>query len=214
VSRTGPEGEIAGFVAHARFAASEDEEAFRIPTRSHRLLRVLVEDTALLYADLHPIDAEYARGLRSWLAGQAIDMTGGIVEIREEGMLLLLPEDRLTTSAVTAAFPATTAAPWFALEILDAATAEGVPDDNGRITLAGEHVDAVAARVYMDNFRALTTALRESPARLRAAVEPILTGLGLIRPIMPAGGGWVILPVAGRYRDSKAVWEPALEDVL
>lgn len=193
---------------------SEDEEAVRIPTRSQRLLRVLVEDTALLYADLHPIDAEYARGQRSWLAGQAIDMTGGIVEIREEGMLLLLPEDRLTTSAVTAAFPATTAAPWFALKILDAATAEGVPDDNGRITLADEHVDAVAARVYMDNFRALTTALRESPARLRAAVEPILTGLGLIRPVMPAGGGWVILPVAGRYRDSKAVWEPALEDVL
>jgi uncharacterized protein (TIGR02678 family) len=193
---------------------SEDEEAFRIPTRSQRLLRVLVEDTALLYADLHPIDAEYARGQRSWLAGQAIDMTGGIVEIREEGMLLLLPEDRLTTSAVTAAFPAATAAPWFALKILDAATAEGVPDDNGRITLADEHVDAVAARVYTDNFRALTTALRESPARLRAAVEPILTGLGLIRPVMPAGGGWVILPVAGRYRDSKAVWEPAPEDVL
>jgi uncharacterized protein (TIGR02678 family) len=193
--------------------AREDEEAFRIPTRSQRLLRVLVEDTALLYADLHPIDAEYARGQRSWLAGQAIDMTGGIVEIRAEGMLLRLPEDRLTTSDVTAAFPAATAAPWFALKILDAATAEGVPDGNGRITLTGEQVDAVAARVYLDNFRALTKALRESPARLRAAVEPILTGLGLIRLLMPAARGWVILPVAGRYRDPKAVWEPALEDV-
>lgn len=194
--------------------ASENEEAFRIPTRAQRLLRVLVEDTALLYADLHPIDAEYARGQRSWLAGQAIDMTGGIVEIREEGMLLRLPEDRLTTSDVTAPFPAATAAPWFALKILDAATAEGVPDDNGRITLTGDQVDAVAARVYMDNFGALTKALKDSPVRLRAAVEPILTGLGLIRPLMPAGGGWVILPVAGRYRDSKAVWEPALQDVL
>jgi uncharacterized protein (TIGR02678 family) len=35
---------------------SEDEEASRIPTRSQRLLRVLVEDTALLYADLHRPD--------------------------------------------------------------------------------------------------------------------------------------------------------------
>lgn len=194
--------------------ASENKEAFRIPTRGQRLLRVLVEDTALLYADLHPIDAEYARGQRTWLAGQAIDMTGGIVEIREEGMLLRLPEDRLTTSDVTAPFPAATASPWFALKILDAATVQGVPDDNGRITLTGDQVDAIAAHVYMDNFGALTKALKDSPARLRAAVEPILTGLGLIRPLMPAGGGWVILPVAGRYRDSKAVWELALEDVL
>ena len=194
--------------------ASEDEEAFRIPTRSQRLLRVLVEDTALLYADLHPIDAEYARGQRSWLAGQAIDMTGGVVEIREEGMLLRLTEDRLTTADVTVAFPAATAAPWFALKILDAATAEGVPDGNGRITLTSVQVDAFASRVYLDNFRALTKALKESPARLRAAVEPILTGLGLIRLLTPAGGGWVILPVAGRYRDPKAVWAPTLEDLL
>ena len=41
--------------------ASEDEAtAVRTATRSQRLLRILVEDTALLYADLHPMDAEYA----------------------------------------------------------------------------------------------------------------------------------------------------------
>lgn len=190
----------------------DEEDASRIPTRSQRLLRTLVEDTALLYADLHPIDAEYARGQRSWLAGQAADMTGGVVEIREEGMLLRLPDDRLTTSRVTAAFPAATAAPWFALKILDAATAGRVPDEHGRITLDGEQVDATAARAYADNSRALTNALRDSPARLRAAVEPILIGLGLIRPA-PAGG-WVIQAVAGRYRNPKAVWEPCLEDLL
>src|SRR5207248_3281638 len=38
-----------------------DDEASRLHTRSQRLLRILVEDTALLYADLHPLDAEYAR---------------------------------------------------------------------------------------------------------------------------------------------------------
>ena len=62
----------------------DEEQAGRLHTRSQRLLRTLVEDTALLYADLHPIDAEYARGQRSWLAGQAADMTGGTVEVRED----------------------------------------------------------------------------------------------------------------------------------
>jgi uncharacterized protein (TIGR02678 family) len=196
-----------------RSPADGGQDVSRIATRSERLLRALVEDTALLYADLHPIDAEYARGQRSWLAGQAADMTGGVVEIREEGMLLRLSDDRLTTSRVTAAFPAATAAPWFALKILDAATAGKIPDGHGRISLTGEQVDATVARTYTDNFRALTIALRDSPARLRAAVEPILAGLGLIR-LTRAGGGWVIQPVAGRYRNPKAAWEPALEDLL
>jgi uncharacterized protein (TIGR02678 family) len=189
----------------------DDDESSRIHTRSQRLLRVLVEDTALLYADLHPLDAEYARGQRSWLAGQAADMTGGTVEIRAEGMLLRLPEDRLSTSAVTSAFPAATAGRWFALKVLDACAAEGGPDESGRITLSGAQVDGVTERVYTANFGALTMEVKESPARLRSVVERILVGLGLIRT---TGDGWIILPVAGRYRDPKAVWEPALEGVL
>ena len=186
------------------------DESSRIHTRSQRLLRVLVEDTALLNADLHPLDAEYARGQRSWLAGQAADMTGGVVEIRAEGMLLRLPEDRATTPAVTPVFPAATAGRWFALKVLDASAAAGCPGESGRITLTGTQVDGVTERVYTDNFGALTKELKESPARLRSVVERILAGLGLIRM---AGDGWIILPAAGRYRDPKAVWEPALEDV-
>jgi len=92
----------------------------RTATRSQRMLRILVEDTALLYADLHADDAEYARGQRSWLAGHASDMTGGTVEIREEGMLLCLPPDRPSSAAATAPFPAATATPWFALKMLEA----------------------------------------------------------------------------------------------
>jgi uncharacterized protein (TIGR02678 family) len=191
--------------------ADGEDDTSRIHTRSQRLLRVLVEDTALLFADLHPVDAEYARGQRSWLAGQAADMTGGTVEIREEGMLLRLPEDRLTTSAATPAFPAATAPMWFALKILGTVTTEGEPDQLGRITLTGTQVDGVAARVYVDNFRALTKAISDSPARLRSVVERILVGLGLIRP---KGDGWIVLPPAARYRDPKAIWEPTLEDGL
>jgi uncharacterized protein (TIGR02678 family) len=188
----------------------EEDETPRLHTRSQRLLRVLVEDTALLYADLHPLDADYARGQRSWLAGQAGDMTGGTVEIREEGMLLRLPEDRPTTPAATPAFPAATAPAWFALKVLDAVTTAGEPGQSGRMTLTGAQVDAAAARVYTDNFRALTRAVSDSPARLRSVVERILAGLGLIRL---EGDGWTVMPTAARYRDPKAVWEPTLEDI-
>ncbi len=197
-------------LAPARPDADEDE-ASRLHTRSQRLLRILVEDTALLYADLHPLDADYARGQRSWLAGQAADMTGGVVEIRAEGMLLRLPEDRPSTAAVTPLFPAATAGRWFALKVLDAAAgADRDHDESGRIVLTDAQVDAVAARVYTGHFGALTNEIRESPARLRSVVERILAGLGLIRT---TGDGWIILPVAGRYRDPRAVWEPTLEDV-
>ena len=181
----------------------------RAATRSQRLLRTLVEDIALLYADMHPVDAEYARGQRSWLAGHAADMTGGTVEIREEGLLLRLPDDRPASAAATVAFPAATAPSWFALKMLDAATSGGEPDEAGTLTLTGEAVETIAERVYVDNFGALTIALKESPAKMLAVVEQVLAGVGLIRV---TGDGWKVLPIAARYRDPKAVWEPTLAD--
>ena len=182
----------------------------RIATRSQRMLRTLVEDTALLYADLHPEDAEYARGQRSWLAGHASDMTGGAVEIREEGMLLRLPPDRPASAAATVPFPAATATPWFALKMLEAVVTGRSPDDDGRISLTPDEVETAAERVYTGNFGALTNDLKKSPLVMLTAVEPVLTEAGLVRV---KDAGWTVLPVAGRYRDPKAVWEPTLEDM-
>jgi uncharacterized protein (TIGR02678 family) len=182
----------------------------RSATRSQRMLRTLVEDTALLYADLHPEDAEYARGQRSWLAGHASDMTGGTVEIREEGMLLRLPPDRLASAVATVPFPAATATPWFALKMLEAVVTGRSPDDDGRIPLMPDEVETAAERVYTGNFGALTNDLKKSPLVMLAAVEPVLTEAGLVRV---SDAGWTVLPVAGRYRDPRAVWEPTLEDM-
>lgn len=182
----------------------------RTATRSQRMLRTLVEDTALFYADLHPEDAEYARGQRSWLAGHASDMTGGTVEIREEGMLLRLPPDRPASVAATVPFPAATATPWFALKMLEAVVTGRSPDNDGRIPLTPDEVETAAERVYTGNFGALTNDLKKSPLVMLAAVEPTLTEAGLIRV---SNAGWTVLPVAGRYRDPKAVWEPTLEDM-
>lgn len=182
----------------------------RTATRSQRMLRTLVEDTALFYADLHPADAEYARGQRSWLAGHASDMTGGTVEIREEGMLLRLPPDRPASVAATVPFPAATATPWFALKMLEAVVTGRSPDNDGRIPLTPDEVETAAERVYTGDFGALTNDLKKSPLVMLAAVEPTLTEAGLIRV---SNAGWTVLPVAGRYRDPKAVWEPTLEDM-
>jgi uncharacterized protein (TIGR02678 family) len=182
----------------------------RTTTRSQRMLRTLVEDTALLYADLHPEDAEYARGQRSWLAGHASDMTGGTVEIREEGMLLRLPPDRPASAAAIVPFPAATATPWFALKMLEAVVTGRSPDDDGRIPLTPDEVETAAERVYTGNFGALTNELKKSPLVMLAAVEPVLIEAGLIRV---SDAGWTLLPVTGRYRDPKAVWEPTLEDM-
>jgi uncharacterized protein (TIGR02678 family) len=191
---------------------SDDDGAVsaRAATRSQRLLRTLVENTVLLYADLHPVDADYARSQRSWLAGHAADMTGGTVEMREEGMLLRLPEDRPASAAATVAFPVATAPSWFALKMLDAATNGRAPGESGVIALTAQETETVAERVYVDNFGALTIAIKESPARMLAVVERILAGAGLIRVV---DGGWMILPVAARYRDPKAVWEQTLEEL-
>lgn len=52
--------------------------------------------------------------------------------------------------------------------------------------------------------------LKKSPLVMLAAVQPVLTEAGLVRV---SNAGWTVLPVAGRYRDPKAVWEPTLEDM-
>jgi uncharacterized protein (TIGR02678 family) len=188
----------------------QSTSGMRTATRSQRMLRTLVEDTALLYADLHPEDAEYARGQRSWLAGHASDMTGGTVEIREEGMLLRLPPDRPASAAAIVPFPAATATPWFALKMLEAVVTGRSPDDDGRIPLTPDEVETAAERVYTGNFGALTNDLKKSPLVMLAAVEPVLIEAGLVRV---SDAGWTVLPVAGRYRDPRAVWEPTLEDM-
>lgn len=125
-------------------------------------------------------------------------------------MLLRLPADRPASAAATAQFPAATAVPWFALKMLDAAVAGRLPDESGMISLTKSEAETIAERVYQDNFGALTKALKDSPAKLFEVVAQVLAGAGLIRV---TSAGWIVLPVAARYRDPKAVWEPTLEDI-
>ncbi len=125
-------------------------------------------------------------------------------------MLLRLPPDRPASAAATAPFPAATATPWFALKMLEAVVTGRSPDDDGRILLTPDEVETAAERVYTAHFGALTNDLKKSPLAMLTAVEPVLTEAGLVRV---SDAGWTVLPIAGRYRDPKAVWEPTLEDM-
>jgi len=100
-------------------------------------------------------------------------MTGGTVEIREEGMVLRLQLDRPASAGATAPFPAATATPWFALKMLEAVTNGRSPDESGRIALAKPEVESAAERVYVHNFGALTEALKKSPVKMLDAVEQV-----------------------------------------
>ena len=193
---------------HRVFTAdSGDVDDVRMATRRQRMLRRLLEDTALLYGDLHPEDADYARAQRSSLAAAVAEMTGGTVEIRAEGMLLRLPDD--SPPGLVVAFPGNKRSSWFALNILDAAIAAGPPPDAvGRVAVASAVVDELIAEVTARYAEALTDELRGGVGRLRTAVEPILQTVGLVR--VSPGREWIIQPTAARFRNPRVSFQPVL----
>ncbi|MCK2245204.1 MULTISPECIES: DUF2398 family protein [unclassified Crossiella] len=185
----------------------QDLEEVRTATRRQRMLRHLLEDTALLYGDLHPDDADYARAQRSSLAAAAAEMSGGTVEVRAEGLLLRLPQD--CPAGMVLAFPGSKRSAWFALNILDGVlTAGPSPDGAGRITVTSEVIDQVTAEVRIRCAEALTEDLRGGTGSLRTAVEPILQALGVVR--ISANKGWTVLPTAARFRNPRLSYQPAL----
>ena len=59
-------------------------------------------------------------------------------------------------------------------------------------------VDEQASLLHAARLGDLTGSLRDDPAAVRAAAEQRLVSLGLVR--IGPDGGWVLSPVAGRYR--------------
>jgi len=52
-------------------------------------------------------------------------------------------------------------------------------------------------------------------ARSHNQVASFFDSVDLVEPglVRVSDAGWTVLPVAGRYRDPRAVWEPTLEDM-
>lgn len=170
-------------------------------SRRGRLLRLLLETPVVLFDDLDLADADYARNQRVQLAQAAVEMTGGQVQMRDEGMLLILPPDRAVSSAATLDWPRPTAASTLTLLLLDRVltTVEEGRDTALPSTLPSEVIDKLATELFAEKAAWLTAELKVGPERLRAVAEELLVGAGLIR--RQPDGAWLVLPVAARYRD-------------
>lgn len=182
-------------------ALTEPDEREAADTRGPRLLRLLLETQSVTYASLDPDDLAYLVGQRSRLAHQAAEMTGGVVELRADGMLLVLPSDEPHSAQATVAFPAVSARAWVALRLLDDAARASVelPDRPGMRRCDPAVIDDLARRLHAEAGTRLTQELREGPATIRSAAESELTDAGLLEVV---DGVWLLRPASARYRDA------------
>lgn len=173
----------------------------RADTRGPRLLRQLVETQALTVADLDADDAAYLIGQRARLAHHAAEMTGGVVEIRSDAMVLVLGSEGPYSAAATLPFPAVSARDWVALSLLDDAAGASVPHPHrpGFRRCPAETVARLAEELHARAGHRLTIELKESPEVVRAVAAQCLVDAGLLDL---DAGDWVLRPAAARYRDA------------
>jgi len=175
-------------------------------TRTIRALRGLIEMPAVVYADMELGDADALRATRGLRSGEAVALTGGIVEARAEGLVLILPDEPPSTATVD--WPRAAVTAWVALLMCDMAGRAGQRQPDGTVVLTDAEVDDVAEDLSTWQRDYLSKALREDPNKVRPDAETQLRHLGLLTT--PPHGGWVLSPVAGRYRDPDIVrGEPA-----
>jgi hypothetical protein len=90
-------------------------------SRPIRALRALVETPAVLYADLSEGDAGSLRATRGLRSSEAARLTGGQVEARTEGLILIINDE--PRSPLTSDWPGDSPAGWVSLLLAGAAPA-------------------------------------------------------------------------------------------
>ncbi|MGH2949869.1 MAG: DUF2398 family protein, partial [Solirubrobacteraceae bacterium] len=175
-----------------------DESARHAPTpegenraRGERLARRLVEDPALILADLDDGDRTYFLGQRARLEGGAADATGLAVERRAEGTALVV-DDRLLTDLP---FPTNATVKQLALLLCDVLA--GAPADR---PVSEEQVRA-AVRELLAAHRDHWQRDPDDPDEVRAAAAAATRVLQELDLAAPAAGGGLLprAPVA-RFR--------------
>jgi uncharacterized protein (TIGR02678 family) len=174
-------------------------------TRAVRALRAIVETPAVLYSQMEPDDAQALRATRGLRSADVAAFTGGHVEARAEGLVLVQPAE--PACPVTADWPKAAAASWVALVLADRAGRAGTRAADGTVVLTAEQVDDVVAELHAEHGDYLNKRLREDRAQIRPEAEAMLGHLGLLRT--DDQGGWCLSPVAARYRDPELVLAPA-----
>jgi hypothetical protein len=165
-------------------------------SRPVRALRALVETPAVLYAELSEGDAGSLRAVRGLRSSEAASLTGGQVEARTEGLILIINDE--PRSPLTSDWPGDSPAGWVSLLLAGAAGRAGQRQPDGTVTLTSGQVDEQASLLHAARQDDLAGSLRDDPAAVRAAAEQQLVPLSLVR--IGPDGGWVLSPVAGRYR--------------
>lgn len=175
-----------------------DESARHAPTpegenraRGERLARRLVEDPALVLADLDEADRAYYLGQRGRLEGGVAEATGLAVERRAEGTALVA-DDRMLTDVP---FPTNATIKQLALLLCDVLAA--APAD---CPLSEEQVRA-AVRDLLAAHREHWQRDPDDPEEVRAAAAAatgVLVALDLAAPA--AGGGLLPRPPVARFR--------------
>ncbi|MFI5930709.1 TIGR02678 family protein [Actinoplanes sp. NPDC051494] len=171
-----------------------DEPEHTGTTRTVLHLRALIETPAVLYADVP--DADELRAGRGRRANDVARMTGGRLEVRTEGMVLVLTDDE--HRATVADWPRARAADWVALLMADLAGQHGTRAADGTVALTSAQVDEVVEDLTAWRGDYLNKAQKTVPGTVRADAEAGLGELGLLR--VAADGSWTLLSVAGRYR--------------
>lgn len=185
-------------------------ESFRQASRVVRQLRTLVETPGLLYADLPADEADLARTQRGLRADVVLSLLGGRIEARREGLLWVNHDEDCPS---TMAWPSARTESWAALMVADKGGRDGERDEHGVVHLSTELVDDIVEDLTEWKGAFFRRDLREDQGALRAAVEQILTYLGLLT--VNADRSWRLRPFTGRYRDPDLVEpDPVADDLF
>jgi hypothetical protein len=143
------------------------------------------------------------------LAEAARTMTGGTVEVRAEGLVLILHPDHAWTADATLDWPKAAAASWVALMMCDAAATIGQRSADGTVSLRSHHVDALASGLHRQHHADLTDHFKQRPEQIRPVAEEALRDAGLLH--VDDTGNWALTAAAGRYRDPEPAssWNPS-----
>ncbi|UFN96262.1 TIGR02678 family protein [Micromonospora aurantiaca] len=184
-------------VLELAFATEPAGEEQWMATRTIRQLRALIETPVVLYADLSDDDAIALRTRRGPRSHDVAAMTGGHIEARSEGLLVVLTDDERPATVVD--WPRARAADWVALLMADIAGRHGARQSDGTVTLTSIQVDEVVDDLVTWRGEYMNSAQKQAPGTIRHNAQKQLVELGLLR--VAHDDSWTLLPVAARYRD-------------
>ncbi len=186
-------------LAEESYPPTEDGKNLRI---RHRLMRRLVEEPVLYFADLADDERAYLSWQRAYLIRQVEQWTGLSVEVRREGLAAIDAGGRLSDVAFPSTSNVAHAALLFADELAQRLRHDGgESEDRRRVVPRGELLK-FAERLF--SRRRWAKIYRDSPAGAELLMDHALDHLGSLRLVRRLPEGVLPLPAVARYRVARA----------